>query len=98
MYLLTRWGNPLQCKCISNHQDIHFNYLIILFVNYTSIKLEQGQGTMSDHNKSVVWNKKGLNPEELATYLDGVWWAVEELPRAERAWRQPRECSGRETL
>ena len=45
---------------------------------------------MSDHNKSVVWNKKGLDPEELATYLDGVWWAVEELPRAERAWRQPR--------
>ena len=28
-----------QCIWISNHHTVHFKYLTILFVNYTSIKL-----------------------------------------------------------
>ena len=29
-----------QCICISNHPSVHFKYLTILYVNYTSIKLK----------------------------------------------------------
>ena len=39
----TNWATreaPLWCICIANHHDIHFKYLIILFVNCTSIKLK----------------------------------------------------------
>ena len=30
-------------EIVSNHYIVHFKYLIILFVNYTSIKLEKNQ-------------------------------------------------------
>ena len=33
-----------QCVCISNLYFVHFKYIIILFVNYTSIKLEKKSG------------------------------------------------------
>lgn len=29
-----------QCMCISNHQVVHFTYLIVLFVIYTLIKVD----------------------------------------------------------
>lgn len=30
-----------QGRCISNHCEVHFNYLIVLFVNHTSVKLKK---------------------------------------------------------
>lgn len=33
-------GMLSQCICISDHGDVHFIYLTILFVNHTSIKLK----------------------------------------------------------
>lgn len=33
-------GMLSQCICISNHGDVHFKYLSILFVSHTSIKLK----------------------------------------------------------
>ena len=33
-----REGILSQCKCVSNHHNVHLN---IIFVNYTSIKLEK---------------------------------------------------------
>lgn len=36
---LTRWEILSQCIGVSDRCDVHFKYLTILFVNYTSIKL-----------------------------------------------------------
>lgn len=38
--LINQMGNFSQCICISNHHDVYFKYLTILFVNHASIKLE----------------------------------------------------------
>lgn len=46
MNVLIRWENPFAMYTniyISNHHDIHFNYLTIVFVNYTSMKLKLKQ-------------------------------------------------------
>ena len=40
VFTKSKWGGPLsQCVHISNHV-VHFKYLIIVFVPYTSIKLK----------------------------------------------------------
>ena len=36
-------GIPSQCICTSNHHDVNFKYLTILFVNCTSRKLEKSK-------------------------------------------------------
>jgi len=43
--LINSMGGVLsQCKHISNHHIVHFKYLLILFVSYTSVKLgKKGQ-------------------------------------------------------
>ena len=40
LYQLSYQGRPSQCTHVSHHQFVHFKYFIILFVNYTLIKLE----------------------------------------------------------
>lgn len=50
--------NPSQCICISNYQIIHFKYLTILFVNFTSVKVEE-----KGHANATVSMAQGPTPK-----------------------------------
>ena len=40
MDVLTRWGDTFNRSNISNHNEVHFKYFTVLYVNYASIKLK----------------------------------------------------------
>lgn len=43
-----------QCMSISSHHDMHFKYLGILFVNYTSIKLKKKKKNIPQPNLRLL--------------------------------------------
>lgn len=57
---------PFICTCILNHQDVHFKYLTILFVSYTSIWLnyrerERKTREMTDKEGITMTSGKRIN-------------------------------------
>ena len=48
-----------QCKHISNYYIVHIKHLTILFVNYTSIKLEKKDVVRDQPRQEWQWDRAG---------------------------------------
>ena len=62
--LINRMGGVLsQCILVSNHHDVHFKYLTILYANYASIKMNLRKGgstafhDLSDFPSKLKWKR-----------------------------------------
>ena len=55
MNVLLNWmvGIVSQCICTSNHHNVHFKYLTILFVSYTSISWKK-KGTRTNLSEDLM--------------------------------------------
>lgn len=59
-----------QCMCVSNHCIVHFKYIMILFVDFTSIKLGRKETNLG--TGQVYREKQKLESRELLNCVSTI--------------------------
>lgn len=69
------------CIYVSNHPDVNFKYITILFVNYTAIKL--GEERACEVRPSLLANFSSKEPKQRHSWRPGLKKQTPALPRRE---------------